>query len=120
MTSEDGMMILNIVAGLEEGGVLGWGSSYDPKRNFSKYNYVHMRNYHIMLNNNSVDGTVVHVTRHSKDLYRVERFLDDKGSKRLLCLVNKKQLAELRELAKEREVIFYDKEKEYIYTLKAE
>ena len=119
MTTEDGLMILNIVAGLEKGGVLGWGSSYDPKRNFSKYAYIHMRDYHIMLDN-SVDGTAVHVTRHSKQLYRVERFLDNKGSKRLLCLVNKKQLAELRELAKEREVVEYDKEKEYIYTLAAE
>lgn len=119
MTNEDGMMILNIIAGLNEGGVLGWGNSYDPKRNFLKYAYAHMRDYHIMLDN-SVDGTVVHVTRHNRQLCRVERFLDDKGSKRLLCLVNKKQLAELRELAKEREAIFYDKEKEYVYTLAAE
>ena len=119
MTNEDGMMILNIVAGLNKGGVLGWGSSYDPKRNFLKYDYVHMRDYNIMLETD-MDGTVVHVTRHSRDLCRVERFLDDKGSKRLLCLVNKKQLAELRELAKKREVVEYENEKEYIYTLAAE
>lgn len=119
MTNEDGMMILNIIAGLNAGGTLVFGSSCDPKRDFLEYDYIHMRDYHVMLDN-SMDGTIIHVTRHSGDLFRVERFLDDKGSKRLLCLVHKNQLDELRKLAKEREVVEYENEKEYIYTLAAE
>lgn len=119
MTNVEGLKLFEYVEKLRENGVLGFGETYDEKRNFLNYTYIHVADFHIMLEND-MDGTVVHVTRHDRQFSRVERFLDDKGSKRLLCLVNKKQLAELCELAKEREVVEYEKEKEYIYTLAAE
>lgn len=97
---------------LEDLGVISWGGSYEYWKSFQ---YIQMKDYKYLLNDNGV--TSLHIKKHddSGEYYRIERYILPHGKKRLLALATKEELQELMERPHERKE--YDNEKkEYLCT----